>query len=105
MHPLDHAIQQATELEAARDPGAAARILDAALEAAPEADPALRFRALLLRAELAVTLNDAGGARGILADAFRALRNVDAVARARLSSESRRADDLEAFLTHRGCAG
>lgn len=105
MRTLEDELKEAARRDAARDSGAAADLLDRLLAAPAGVDPALRFRALLLRAEVAVNLNDSGFARGVLAEAFQALRDVNAAERAALSSEQRRADDLETFLTHRGCAG
>jgi hypothetical protein len=104
---LSDALRAALELESRRDYGAAARLLDEALTQKPEGEPkvesVLRFQALMLRSELAMALNELGEARGILAEARQIpLRPID---RESLSSELRKADDLEVFLTHRGCAG
>jgi hypothetical protein len=100
---LSEALRTAMELESRRDFVAAARLLDDAVSREPEAPSVLRFQALMLRAELAMTQNDLGEARGILSEARQIpLRPAD---RESLSSELRKADDLEVFLTHRGCAG
>lgn len=97
------ALQSALSQESRREHAAAAQTLDAALERHPDAPAPLRFQALLLRADLAISLNDLGEARGILAEAKQVpLRPSD---RESLETELRRVDDLEAFLTHRGCAG
>jgi hypothetical protein len=102
--PLSLALAEALRLEARRDPAAAAGVLDDAIARhGPAAPDTARFRALLLRAELAVTMNDLGLGRGVLAEA-RQVR-LSAGEKESLAAEQRRADDLEAFLTHRGCAG
>jgi hypothetical protein len=90
-------------LDAARNRAGAASLLDAALAKNEKAPAALRFRASLLRAELAADAGDLIEARGRLAEALQI--RLDAKERAGLSAEARRADDLETFLTHRGCAG
>ena len=109
---LKAALNDALRLDAARDRVGAAAALDAALDdletVGAESDraaatPGTRFRALLLRAELATDAGDLIGARGWLAEA-RQIR-LPAEESEALSTESRRADDLETFLTHRGCAG
>lgn len=97
------ALAEASRLESLREYESAARILDAALEHSPEASGYLRFQCLLLRAEIAVSLNDLGLGRGVLAEAFQI--RLEAKVRESLEAELRRADDLESFLTHRGCAG
>jgi hypothetical protein len=112
-NPLERAFAEATRLDAARDRAGAAAVLEAALDEAGEAGDAgpahgsipagSRFKALLLRAELATDSGDLIGARGWLAEARQVHLNVEE--RGALSTESRRADDLETFLTHRGCAG
>lgn len=60
---LVHAVEHARLLRAAGDPQGAARLLDRAFDAeGPRARPTserLRFRALLLRADLALQLHDA----------------------------------------------
>ncbi len=97
------ALAAAVRLDAARDRAGAISLLDAALESTENEAGATRFKALLLRAEFAVDTGDLIDARGWLAQA-RQIR-LGAAGREGLSSELRRADDLEAFLTHRGCAG
>ncbi len=100
---LSHALEAANGLDAARRHDEAARLLDAALNEAQNAPGNDRFRALVLRADLAVTLGNEGEARGILAEARQvALSKAQKEA---LETDLRRADDLETFLTHRGCAG
>ncbi len=100
---LERALQTALVQESQRGHALAAATLDAALREATEADAPLRMRALVLRADLAVTLNVLGEALGILAEAKHVpLSPSD---RESLESELRRIDDLEVFLTHRGCAG
>jgi hypothetical protein len=101
--PLDTALAEAMLMDSRRDRAAAAEVLDAALASVSDAPAPLRFRALLLRAELAVDAGDLIAGRGWLAEA-RQVR-LDANGKEALSVESRRADDLETFLTHRGCAG
>jgi hypothetical protein len=97
------AFAEALRLDAIRERAAAASILDDALKGASDAPEPLRFRALLLRAELAVDSSDLITGRGILSEAVRVpLTPSD---RESLSAELSRANDLEAFLTHRGCAG
>jgi hypothetical protein len=100
---LETALVHATRLDAARDRAAAAALLDEALGDAENAPSMVRFKALLLRAELAVDANDLIAGRGWLAEA-RTIR-LDAAEREVLGNERLRADDLETFLTHRGCAG
>lgn len=96
---MDHAKQ----LELQRNYVEAAKTLDGVFTRALAGSSGLRFQALLLRADLAVSLNELGEARGILSEAVRVPLN--ASERESLASELRRADDLETFLTHRGCAG
>ena len=106
---LSDTLATALALESRRAYEEAAQLLDAALVGSPgspgilEAPAPLRFRALLLRADLAVSMNDLGPSLGILAEAKQI--RLTAEEREALSSELRRADDLEVFLTHRGCAG
>lgn len=100
---LSHALREATWLESRREYATAAALLDAALYSQGISPAPLRFRALVLRAELAVSLNAGGEARGILAEARQL--HLDGAERESLETEMRRADDLEVFLTHRGCAG
>jgi hypothetical protein len=57
----------------------------------------------VVRADLACALGDLIESRGILAEA-RQIR-LDAKAKAEAVLELDRADALETFLTHRGCAG
>lgn len=100
---LAHALITARLQDARREHAAAARTLDAALNPACAASAALRFQALVLRADLAVSLDALGEALGILAEAKQVpLGPSD---RESLGSDLRRVDDLEVFLTHRGCAG
>ena len=73
---LLQAVEYARILRAAGDPAGAARLLDSAFEAegqhsAPVRDR-LRFRALLLRADLAMHMNDDDALRGV-AEAFAGL--------------------------------
>jgi hypothetical protein len=100
---LSDALQAAMKLEARRDYASAAQLLDDALTGEPEAQPILRFQALMLRSEIAMAQNELGEARGILSEARQVpLSPAD---RESLSTELGKADDLEVFLTHRGCAG
>jgi hypothetical protein len=100
---LESLLADAARLDHARAYQQAAGLLDDGLAAHPRAAASVRFRALVLRADIAVSLNDLIEARGILADAKREpLTKAD---REALSADLRRVDDLEAFLTHRGCAG
>ena len=100
---LSEVFQEALRLEAAHDAAAAATALDIALVEDEHAEAVLRFRALVVRADLACTLGDLIESRGILAEA-RQIR-LDARAKTEASAEIDRADALETFLTHRGCAG
>ena len=105
---LESALKTATLLESRREYAEAARILDEAVTLdkgapAPQRFQALLFQALLLRTDLAISLNDLGAGRGILAEAKQI--RLSAEERESLSADLRRADDLEAFFTHRGCAG
>jgi ATP/maltotriose-dependent transcriptional regulator MalT len=102
MSGLLQAFAAAASLEA-KDPREAARLLDEALAADAESPAPLRFRALVVRADLACTLGDLIESRGILAEA-RQVR-LDAQGKREASGEIDRADALETFLTHRGCAG
>jgi ATP/maltotriose-dependent transcriptional regulator MalT len=100
---LSEALHAALKLEARRDYSSAAQLLDDALTKEPEAQPILRFQALMLRSEIAMAQNELGDARGILAEAKQIpLSPAD---RESLSTELDKADALEVFLTHRGCAG
>ena len=103
LKPLAEALDSAGALESRREYAAAAKILDEAITEDKGAPAPLRFQALLLRTDLAISMNDLGEGRGILAEA-RHIR-LSAEERETLSSDLRRADDLEAFFTHRGCAG
>jgi hypothetical protein len=100
---LTEALAEAVALESRRAYAEAAGILDEAVAQDKEAPAPLRFQALLLRADVAVSLNDLGEGRGILAEA-RQVR-LTAEEREALAPDLRRADDLESFFTHRGCAG
>jgi hypothetical protein len=100
---LRAALDKAAALEARRAHAEAARLLDEAGTAHPEAPAALRFQALLLRTDLAISLNELVEGRGILAEA-RQVR-LTAEERGTLAADLARAEDLEAFFTHRGCAG
>ena len=82
----------------ARSPEVLSVCLPAELTAA-----GLRFQALLLRADLAVSLNELVEGRGVLAEARQIRLSADE--REALAPDLRRADDLESFFTHRGCAG
>ena len=101
--PLSKALAEATALESRREYAEAARLLDDAVARDQGAPAPLRFQALVLRTDLAISMNDLGEGRGILAEA-RQIR-LSAEERESLSADLRRADDLEAFFTHRGCAG
>jgi hypothetical protein len=101
--PLQDAIAEAARLDTAGAHTDAVRLLDDTLNAHPEAPATLRFQALILRAELAVTLDALIEARGILAEARHIVLTADD--RASLGADLTRADQLEVFLTHRGCAG
>jgi len=100
---LSEALALAAGHDTRREYSEAARILDEAITMDKEAPGPLRFRALLLRSDIAVSMNDPGEGRGILAEA----RQIPLTApeREALAADLRRADDLEAFFTHRGCAG
>lgn len=100
---LSDTFQEALRLEARREHAAAATALDIALVEDERASAVVRFRALVVRADLACTLGDLIESRGILAEA-RQIR-LDAAGKAEASGELDRADALETFLTHRGCAG
>jgi hypothetical protein len=100
---LSDALQEAARLDALRRHAAAAALLDEALERHKDASGTLRFQALVLRADLAVSLNDLIAGRGILAEA-RQIRLTEEE-RERTTTDRNRADDLETFFTHRGCAG
>jgi len=100
---LETLLAEAARLDHARAWQQAARLLDAGLTAHPQAGAPVRFRALVLRADLAVSLSELIEARGILAEAKR--EPLTAADREALGADLRRVDDLEAFLTHRGCAG
>jgi hypothetical protein len=100
---LDEIFAEAVRLDHVRAYEQAARLLDDGLAAHPQAAAPVRFRALVLRADIAVSLNELIEARGILADAKR--EPLSAVDREAHEADLRRVDDLEAFLTHRGCAG
>ena len=100
---LAEALISASALESRREYAAAAKILDEAMTLDKEAPAPLRFQALVLRTDLAISLNDLGEGRGILAEA-RQVR-LSAQEKDFLAPDLRRADDLEAFFTHRGCAG
>jgi hypothetical protein len=101
--PLSKALADATLLESRREYAEAAKILDEATTRDKGAPAPQRFLALLLRTDLAISLNDLGEGRGILAEARQI--KLSAEEREALSAELRRADDLESFFTHRGCAG
>jgi hypothetical protein len=101
--PLRAALDQAVALDARRAHAEAARLLDEAVSAHPEAAAPLRFQALLLRTDLAVSLNDLVEGRGILAEARQIRLTADE--REAIAADLDRAGDLEAFFTHRGCAG
>jgi hypothetical protein len=100
---LESALKTATLLESRRAYAEAAKVLDEAMTQNVEAPAHQRFQALLLRTDLAISLNDLGAGRGILAEAKQI--RLSAEEREALSADLRRADDLESFFTHRGCAG
>jgi hypothetical protein len=100
---LPDVLTEAIRLERARDHAEAARLLDEGLKVHQRAPAPLRFQALVLRTDLAVSLNELIEARGILAEAKQVALTADE--RESLGPDLRRADDLEVFLTHRGCAG
>ncbi len=102
-HSLQDAIHEAARLDRARAYAEAARLLDDSLKIRSDAPALLRFQALILRAEVAVSLDELIEARGILAEAKQLTLNADD--REALTSDLIRADQLEVFLTHRGCAG
>jgi Arc/MetJ-type ribon-helix-helix transcriptional regulator len=102
-HSLSEVLTEAVRLDRARAHAEAARLLDEGLENHKGAPAPLLFQTLILRADLAVSLNELIEARGILAEAKQVV--IPAVDRESLGSDLRRADDLEVFLTHRGCAG
>src|SRR5690606_25693077 len=66
---LPRPLAEAEGLDRARDHAGAAVLLDEGLARHGGAPAPLRFRALVLRADLAVSLNDLIEARGILAEA------------------------------------
>ncbi len=80
---LAHAVEHARLLRAAGDPRGAAQVLDIAFAAegvrAPIASEGVRFRALILRADLALALHDDAGAARFLAD-VRSRTDVSALA-------------------------
>jgi hypothetical protein len=100
---LKDIIAQAAQFDRARDHAGAARLLDEGLKEFAGAPAPQRFQALVLRADVAVSMNELIEARGILAEAMQVV--LSAVDRDSLGADLRRADDLEVFLTHRGCAG
>lgn len=102
-HPLHKVLQEAGRLDRACAFADAARLLDDILASGTDAPAPLRFQALVLRADVAVSLDDLIEARGILAEAKQVA--LTAGDRASLDSDLIRADQLEVFLTHRGCAG
>lgn len=90
---LDRALTAARALaDSKEDPATAARVLDPVLDDARAAAPAVRVRALVLRAALAVTLDDRGLASGLLTEA----RSVplDEEQRAALHDDLARAGDF-----------
>lgn len=101
--PLETALAEALRLDAARDRAGAIPVLEAALHSAANESAATRFKALLLRAELAADAGELIDARGWLAEARKIRLGLEE--REELGAELRRGDDLESFLTHRGCAG
>jgi hypothetical protein len=103
MSLLTKALAEAAQLDARRDHAEAARLLDEAITRDKDAPGPLKFKALVLRSDISVSLNDLGEGRGILAEA-RQIR-LSAAERESLAADLRRADDLESFFTHRGCAG
>jgi hypothetical protein len=100
---LTHILAEAVRLDRARDHAAAARLLDEGLNHNTGAPAPQLFSALVLRAEIAVSLNELIEARGIVAEAKQV--TLSAHERDGLGADLRRVDDLEVFLTHRGCAG
>jgi hypothetical protein len=97
------ALDAAVALEARRGHAEAARLLDKALAENPGAPAPVRFQALLLRTDLAISLNDLVEGRGVLAEARQVRLSADE--REALAADLSRAEDLEVFFTHRGCAG
>ena len=102
-HALTDILHEAMRLDRARDHARAAHLLDENLNKYGDAPAPQRVQALVLRAELAVALDELIEARGVLAEARQI--PLTASARASLDAELLRADQLETFLTHRGCAG
>lgn len=100
---LEDAFARAVALDRTRDHAGAARLLDEVLARTRGAPAPRRFAALVLRADLAVSLNELIEARGILAEARQIM--LTPAEREGMAADLRRADDLEVFLTHRGCAG
>jgi hypothetical protein len=111
---LARALDHARILRAAGDPGGAAQVLDRAFAAegvrTRSVAERVRFRALVLRADLALALHDEAAAERFLegAEWFRAgadfLPRV-AEALAALDDEVHRADELRDRLTSERCTG
>lgn len=95
---LDRALALATEIADSKlDVAWAAKLLDQALTS-PEPEPALvRFRAFILRADLALRLNDSSAAAGFLAQADEI--DVPDHAGASVADDRERMHDIRALLT------
>ncbi|MGB2568829.1 bleomycin resistance protein [Micromonospora citrea] len=97
---LDRALETGSRLADAKgDFVAAAKVLDGALAADTGAEPALRFRALVLRADIAIRLDDPTNAQRLLADA--AALPLTTADRTRLGDELRRITELRPLLAAR----
>ena len=82
--------------ESKGDPPTAARVLDGALEASPDAPVILRVKAWILRADVALAMDDDALAASLLAEVARTqLTDED---RATLADELARAEDLRRTL-------
>jgi hypothetical protein len=101
---LARAVEHARILRGAGDPAGAARVLDRAFDAegvrARTVSEPLRFRALVLRADLALRLHDDAGAARFLAGADALPLLADALAS--LDDEVHRAEELREQLGGEG---
>ena len=98
---LDRALESASLLADSKgDPAAAARVLDGALAAGGDPEPVLRFRALVLRADLALRLDEPGRARDLLRGAGPVPAGPDGTAD--LADERRRLAELRSALDEEG---
>ncbi|TDB78294.1 VOC family protein [Micromonospora sp. KC723] len=97
---LERALETGSRLADAKgDFSTAAKVLDGALAADTGAEPALRFRALVLRADIALRLDDPTSAQRFLADAAGLpLTTADKI---RLSDDLRRIAELRTTLAGR----